>query len=146
MDAKRLYAALQALTLVAGDEVSGVIQRLESHQNIDARDRTAIKALRQAVRLSESILSQEASGRPQESAPMSGRDILATASVRELRMYLDGIKEIIENVDQRAMATDGPVTPTLQEMTQAEMSEIYESAVNGSNRANELLRNLLRNP
>lgn len=36
------------------------------------------------------------------------------------------IREIIENVDNRAMAADGPVTPTLQEMTQAEMSEIYK--------------------
>lgn len=38
------------------------------------------------------------------------------------------IAEIIELVDQRAMAADGPVTPTLQEMTQAEISEIYRLA------------------
>lgn len=35
------------------------------------------------------------------------------------------IAEIIEDVDNRCMAADGPVTPTLQEMTQKEMSEIY---------------------
>ena len=35
------------------------------------------------------------------------------------------IAEIIEAVDQRCMAVDGPVTPTLKEMTQAELSEIY---------------------
>lgn len=38
------------------------------------------------------------------------------------------IAEIIEAVDRRAAATDGPVTPTLQEMTQAEISEIYRLA------------------
>lgn len=38
------------------------------------------------------------------------------------------IAQIIEAVDNRAMAADGPVTPTLQEMTQTEMSEIYALA------------------
>ena len=41
---------------------------------------------------------------------------------------LKQIAEIIERVDNRCMAVDGPVTPTLQEMTQAEISEIYELA------------------
>lgn len=58
----------------------------------------------------------------------------------ELRLYLDTIKEIIEDVDHRAMSADGPVTPTLKEMTQAEMTEIYENAVGGSNRARELAK------
>lgn len=35
------------------------------------------------------------------------------------------IAAIIEQVDVRCMAADGPVTPTLKEMTQAEISEIY---------------------
>lgn len=35
---------------------------------------------------------------------------------------------IIEGVDIRCMAADGPVTPTLQEMTQVEISRIYELA------------------
>lgn len=58
-DAMRLWVALQALVLVAGDDVSGVIQRLESHRNIDARDRTALKTLKRAVALAQSILDQE---------------------------------------------------------------------------------------
>lgn len=37
------------------------------------------------------------------------------------------IARIIESVDQRCMA-DGPVTPTLREMTQAELSRIYRLA------------------
>jgi len=46
----------------------------------------------------------------------------------DARRHLDRIKHIIEAVDNRAMAADGQVTPTLQEMTQAEMSEIYRLA------------------
>ena len=38
------------------------------------------------------------------------------------------IARIIEAVDDRAMACDGPVTPTLQEMTQEEISRIYALA------------------
>lgn len=41
---------------------------------------------------------------------------------------LKRITEIIESVDHRALAADGPVTPTLEEMTQKEMSEIYRLA------------------
>lgn len=41
---------------------------------------------------------------------------------------LDRIAEIIETVDNRCMAADGPVPPTLSEMTQAEISEIYKLA------------------
>lgn len=36
------------------------------------------------------------------------------------------IARIIEAVDNRCAAADGDVTPTLQEMTQAEISRIYE--------------------
>lgn len=38
---------------------------------------------------------------------------------------LTRIATIIESVDHRAGAADGPVTPTLQEMTQEEISSIY---------------------
>ena len=38
------------------------------------------------------------------------------------------IAEIIEAVDNRCMAVDGPVTTTLNEMRQREISEIYELA------------------
>ncbi len=41
---------------------------------------------------------------------------------------LKRIAGIIERVDNRCMAADGPVTPTLQEMTQSEISEIYKLA------------------
>jgi hypothetical protein len=41
---------------------------------------------------------------------------------------LKRIREIIEAVDNRCTAADGPVTPTLQEMTQAELSRIYALA------------------
>ena len=39
------------------------------------------------------------------------------------------IAAIIERVDNRAMAVDGPVTPTLEEITQDEMSSIYKLAI-----------------
>lgn len=38
------------------------------------------------------------------------------------------IAEIIEQVDVRAMASDGPVSPTMQVMTQDEISAIYALA------------------
>lgn len=38
------------------------------------------------------------------------------------------IKEIIEQVDHRAMAADGPVTPTFKEITDAELRKIYALA------------------
>lgn len=45
-----------------------------------------------------------------------------------LEQRLATIAQIIEDVDHRAMAADGPVTPTLQEMNQTEISEIYHLA------------------
>jgi hypothetical protein len=41
---------------------------------------------------------------------------------------LNRIAQIIEDVDNRCLAADGPVTPTLQEMTQDELSRIYALA------------------
>ena len=41
---------------------------------------------------------------------------------------LNEIRDIIEAVDNRCMAADGPVTPTLKEMRQEEISHIYELA------------------
>lgn len=38
---------------------------------------------------------------------------------------LSRIRDIIEEVDDRCLSADGPVSPTLQEMTQEEISEIY---------------------
>ena len=44
------------------------------------------------------------------------------------RDRLSRIAKIIEDVDDRCMAVDGPVTPTLDEMTQDEISRIYALA------------------
>lgn len=41
---------------------------------------------------------------------------------------LEEIADIIERVDIRASATDGPVPSTMEEMNQQEMSRIYELA------------------
>lgn len=57
-DDRRLLAALKALVLVAGDETSGVIQRVLSHQWVDARDRKAVAELRRAVRAAENIIKE----------------------------------------------------------------------------------------
>lgn len=46
----------------------------------------------------------------------------------QARIKLREIRRIIEAVDNRAMAADGPVTPTLKEMTQLEISRIYKLA------------------
>lgn len=48
-----------------------------------------------------------------------------TRKIKRMKARLREIAEIIESVDNRAMAADGPVTPTLQEMTQDEISRIY---------------------
>ncbi len=53
------------------------------------------------------------------------------AEVEEARRE---IAYIIEHVDQRCAAVDGPVTPTLKEMTQQEISRIYQLASEGSER------------
>ena len=44
---------------------------------------------------------------------------------------LSQIQEIIEAVDQRASAADGPVADTREEMTKAEMRKIYRLAKGG---------------
>lgn len=41
---------------------------------------------------------------------------------------LQRIAQIIEAVDHRCLEADGPVTPTLQEMTQDEISRVYALA------------------
>jgi hypothetical protein len=48
--------------------------------------------------------------------------------LNEAECRLARIAEIIEQVDARCAAVDGPVTPTLDEMTQAEISEVYRLA------------------
>lgn len=48
-----------------------------------------------------------------------------------LRSRLRQIAEIIEAVDHRAIAADGDVTNTREEMTDAEMRRIYRLAKSG---------------
>lgn len=43
---------------------------------------------------------------------------------------LEKIAAIIEQVDNRCMAADGPVTPTNEEITLEELKQIYELAKN----------------
>jgi hypothetical protein len=50
------------------------------------------------------------------------------AEITDDQKKLNRIASIIQAVDNRCTAADGPVTPTLQEMTQDEMSEIYRLA------------------
>jgi len=45
---------------------------------------------------------------------------------------LKKIAYIIESVDHRAMAADGPVTPTIDEITTKELCEIYAIATGSS--------------
>lgn len=51
--------------------------------------------------------------------------MVLSIAMEELIRRLRRIAQIIEDVDNRCLAADGPVTPTLQEMTVDEMREIY---------------------
>lgn len=53
---------------------------------------------------------------------------------RNARECCAEIERIIEAVDNRCAAADGPVTPTLKEMTQKEISTIYALAKTGARR------------
>lgn len=55
----------------------------------------------------------------------SNRELAAFDADDRLRR----IASIIETVDNRCAASDGPVTPTLEEMTQADVSAIYALAI-----------------
>jgi len=49
--------------------------------------------------------------------------------------YCTAVVQIIEGIDQRCMAADGPVTPTVDEITAKEMRLIYRAALKGSKNA-----------
>lgn len=51
------------------------------------------------------------------------------SQVRQAKMSTELIVQIIEEVDNRCLAVDGPVTKTRLEMTDEEMCEIYEAAL-----------------
>ncbi len=53
-------------------------------------------------------------------------------ALRISRQACAEIVDIIENVERRCEIADGPVTPTLQEMSQSEISRIYKLAQRGS--------------
>jgi hypothetical protein len=62
---------------------------------------------------------------------MPTRDELDVATLhakQDAEVRLLRIARIIETVDNRAMAADGPVTPTRHEMTDDEMRQIYALA------------------
>jgi len=50
------------------------------------------------------------------------------SKLEALKHRLDKIRDIIEDVDNRCMAVDGPVTPTEREITAAELKRIYKLA------------------
>lgn len=52
----------------------------------------------------------------------------ALDTIGMLRSRLRAIADIIEAVDHRAMAADGPVTPTRDEITADELKQIYRLA------------------
>ena len=56
---------------------------------------------------------------------------LTSQFVKSLIARLDGIVQIIEAVDRRCMAADGPVTQTKDEITAEELKKIYRIAKGG---------------
>jgi hypothetical protein len=48
---------------------------------------------------------------------------------KELRRRLIEIAQILEQVDCRCLSVDGPVPPTVEEITQEEISYIYSLAM-----------------
>jgi hypothetical protein len=49
-------------------------------------------------------------------------------AIAKARQRVQIITDVIEMVDNRAMAADGPVTPTREEITDDEMRRIYKAA------------------
>lgn len=56
------------------------------------------------------------------------RYVDAVVIATRLSLRLQRIADIIERVENRCMATDGPVTDTRKEITKAEMRRIYKLA------------------
>ena len=48
--------------------------------------------------------------------------------IESLEQRLSGIVSVIHDVENRCMAIDGPVTPTLHEITERDLRRIYELA------------------
>lgn len=47
---------------------------------------------------------------------------------RNLRRNARTIMRLVDRVETRCLAADGPVTPTLQEMTEAELRQLWAAA------------------
>lgn len=67
-------------------------------------------------------------GKKPKKTGMSNFEIYAGLKVIALQKQLDEIASIIERVDLRCMAADGPVTKTQLEITTEEFREIYQLA------------------
>lgn len=50
------------------------------------------------------------------------------ARYKVLFKHADIICNVVDMVEQRCLAADGPVTPTLQEITEGEMRRIWKAA------------------
>lgn len=53
----------------------------------------------------------------------------AEHTIAEIQARIDAAVDVITLVEARCMATDGPVTPTLQEITEIEFREVYQLIV-----------------
>lgn len=99
---------------------------------VDASD--AVRAVNALVPILRSALATQKEEVAREGCvPLSKHelvdDVERLASVCEAHVgRLARIRQIIETVDNRCAAADGPVTPTLKEMRQEEIGEIYSLA------------------
>lgn len=60
--------------------------------------------------------------------PSPGTKIRMQIAIADVKDALLGIQRVIESVEARCMAVDGPVTPTHQEITDSELRQIYRLA------------------
>jgi hypothetical protein len=80
------------------------------------------------LRVIGKILAKHDAGIIEAALELEGvaRDNGDTAAMRQAR--LDSIKEIIDGIENRCMAADGPVTNTRHEMSDEELRRIYRLA------------------
>lgn len=119
-------------------------------QQLESAYRTARKRLQKGCVASEHFLSDAAPGAPDirisvkvwrfdeellAKKPWSGGLVAEVQTAkqheeltRKLQNRLDHIVGIIDAVENRCMAADGPVTPTLKEMDEEELRHIYRLA------------------
>jgi len=106
MEMTDLKAAIDDYTEAAENGILGLMDRLDQMESkVVVNDENPILSMRKTLMTAQAQLND----------------------IRDDRDRLGRIAEIIETVDHRAMF-GAIVTPTLQEMTQAEMSKIYALA------------------